>query len=230
MSRLDPTLLAPLPPFSKLTRDQIKEILDQATVRRFDAGVTVFQAGDQADRFYLILDGYIRVVRLTAEGEQIIALHIPSGQLFGIAPAIGRTTYPATAVTAGDTITLCWPTRLWAGFVAQYEGFGTESYKTVGARLDEMHIRVAEMATQHVEQRVANALLRLIRQTGRETQDGIEIDFAITRQDISEMTGTTLHTISRLLSSWQKDGVVESRRKHVLVREPQKLVALSQAP
>jgi CRP-like cAMP-binding protein len=86
-----------------------------------------------------------------------------------------------------------------------------------------------EMATLHVEQRVANALLRLINQTGKKIEGGIEIDFPITRQNISEMTGTTLHTVSRLLSAWQKQGIVESQRKRIMVCDAHRLVELAQA-
>lgn len=229
MNKLDPTLLAPLPPFSKLSKTQITTILKQATASRIAAGAEVFAVDTKADRFFLLLDGYIRVVRVTPSGEQVIALHIPAGQLFGIAPALHRESYPATAVAAVESIVLCWPTRLWPEFVENYDGFATETYRTVGDRLGEMHNRISEMATLHVEQRIANALLRLINQAGRKTNHGIEIDFPITRQDISEMTGTTLHTVSRLLSGWQKDGIVESRRKHILVSDPHRLVLLSES-
>src|SRR6056297_2435782 len=229
LPRLDESLLTHLPPFSKLDRRQIRTILDQASSRRFDKDVTVFTEGEPAERFYLLLDGYIRVVRITVTGEQVTALHIPAGQLFGIAQALGRDTYPATAVAASDLIALSWPTRLWQVFVSEYEGFATETYRIVGNRVGEMNNRIVEMATQQVEQRVAQALLRLVNQTGRKVEGGIEIGFPITRQDLSELTGTTLHTVSRLLSAWEKKGLVESRRKHITVRAPHQLVVLGGA-
>jgi len=227
--RLDESLLSHLPPFSKLDRRQIRTILDQATSRRFASGVSVFDEGAPAERFYMLLDGYVRVVRITATGEQVTALHIPSGQLLGIAKAIGKDTYPASAITATETIALSWPTQLWDHFVADYDGFATETYRTVGERLGEINNRVVEMATQQVEQRVANALLRLINQTGRKVSNGIEIDFPITRQDLSELTATTLHTVSRLLSAWEKQGLVQSKRKRIMVCDPHALVMISQA-
>ncbi|KAB6716913.1 MULTISPECIES: Crp/Fnr family transcriptional regulator [Roseobacteraceae] len=226
MPRLDESLLSHVPPFSKLEKRQIREILDMASVRRLGEGVAVFEEGAPAERFYMLLDGYIRVMRITATGEQVIALHIPSGQLFGIAKAIGRDTYPATSVTASEAIILSWPMRVWDDFVARYDGFATETYKTLGQRLGEMNNRIVEMATQQVEQRVANALLRLINQTGRKVEGGIEIDFPITRQDLSEMTATTLHTVSRLLSAWEKQGLVSSRRKRITVTDPHRLVLM----
>lgn len=226
MPPLDESLLSPLPPFSQLERGQIRTILDQAVSRRTDAGVTIFDEGEAAERFFLLLDGTIRVVKVTAGGEQVTVLHIPAGQLFGIASALGRDTYPASAVTASETLFLSWPVSLWQSFFTDYPGFGTETYKIIGTRVAEMNARIVEMSTQHVEQRIARALLRLIKQSGKRTSDGIEINFPITRQDISEMTGTTLHTVSRLLSRWEKAGLISSKRKKIVVSDAHGLVVL----
>lgn len=229
MHKLNESLLVNLPPFRRLSQPQIRAILDAATPLRFDAGTAVFSEGTPVDRFFLLLDGHIRVVRTTPGGDQIIALHIAPGQLFGIGAAIGRTTYPATAMTADDCVALAWPNRMWAEFVQSYDGFATETYKVVGERVGEMNNRIVEMATQQVEQRIACALLRLVTQAGRKVQDGIEIDMPITRQNLSDMTGTTLHTVSRLLSGWERDGIVQSERRKITVTAPHRLVMLSGA-
>jgi len=227
LKKRDESLLADIPPFRKLTRPQIREILDAAQALRFDPGVAVFSEGMPVERFFLLLDGHIRVIRTTAGGDQIIALHIAPGQLFGIGAALGRTIYPATAMTADDCLALAWPNGLWANFTACYDGFATETYKVVGDRVAEMNNRIVELATQQVEQRVACAILRLVTQMGRKVEGGIEIGLPITRQNISDMTGTTLHTVSRLLSSWERDGIVVSERRKIIVTAPHQLVKLS---
>ncbi|MGR3623379.1 Crp/Fnr family transcriptional regulator [Pseudophaeobacter sp.] len=229
MAQLDESLLSGLPPFSQLTRVQIREILDQAASKRYERDTVIFREGFEADRFYLLLDGYLRVVRTTPEGEQIIALHISPGQLFGIAPALQRETYPASAIAASESLALSWPVRLWETFTQNYPSFSTESYKTLGARLGEMQTRITELATQAVERRVAAALLRLVSQSGRKVEGGVEIGFPITRQNISEMTGTTLHTVSRLLAAWEKSGIIKSARKRIVVTDPPRLLELSGA-
>jgi CRP-like cAMP-binding protein len=71
--------------------------------------------------------------------------------------------------------------------------------------------------------------MRLVNQSGIQTAEGIEISFPITRHDISELTGTTLHTVSRLLSAWEKDGLVSSKRKKIVVCDPHRLVVLGGA-
>jgi CRP-like cAMP-binding protein len=90
-----------------------------------------------------------------------------------------------------------------------------------------MQDMIADIATKHVEERIAGALLRLSAQMGRPVADGIEIGFPITRQNISDMTGTTLHTVSRLLSAWEKDGIVASERRRITVTAPHRLEAIS---
>ena len=91
------------------------------------------------------------------------------------------------------------------------------------------HTRVVEMSTQQVEQRVAHALLRLAKQSGRKVEHGVEIDFPISRQDIAQMTGTTLHTVSRILSGWESRGLIEGGRQRIVLREPHKLFVLAEA-
>ena len=102
--------------------------------------------------------------------------------------------------------------------------------QTVGQRLQEAHTRVIEMTTEEVERRIAHALFRLVKQAGRKVESGIEIDFPISRQDVAEMTGTTLHTVSRVLSAWEQQGLVESGRQRITIRDPHRLFGIAEGP
>lgn len=225
---LDESLLAGLPPFLGLERAELRQILDEAVSQRHEAGANVFSEGSPALQFYLLLDGHVRAQRTTRNGDQVILHQIPPGELFGIARAMGLDSYPASAVVVAESIVLAWPMRLWEPFMARFPSFAKDTFRTVGARMHDKNDRIMEMATLAVEQRISSALLRLVNQSGRKTAEGIEIDFPITRQDLSEMSGTTLHTVSRTLSAWEKAGVVQSERKKITVLQPHRLVVLSQ--
>ena len=84
------------------------------------------------------------------------------------------------------------------------------------------------MSTERVEQRIAHALLRLVNQSGRKTEEGIEIDFPLSREDVAEMTGTTLHTVSRLLSKWESEGLVTGGRQRIIVKDPHALFLIAE--
>jgi CRP/FNR family transcriptional regulator, nitrogen oxide reductase regulator len=88
--------------------------------------------------------------------------------------------------------------------------------------------RASSRSTEQVQQRVAHALLRLVKQSGKKTDEGILIDFPLSRQDIAEMTGTTLHTVSRILTAWEEQGLVKSGRQRVTVIEPHRLLSLAE--
>jgi len=229
LSRLDASLLTDLPPFAGLSREALDDMLARAVSSRHAKDAYIFREGEEAHSFFLLLDGYVRVVKVTAVGEQVIVRYIATGELLGIAKAIGRDTYPANAVAAADCVVLAWPSHTWESIVAAHPGFATNTYAMVGKRLLDTQERVIELATERVEQRVANAVLNLARQTGRKTDDGILIDFLISRQDISEMTGTTLHTVSRLLSGWDSKGWIKSGRQRITLIEGHKLMTLASA-
>lgn len=228
MSRLDRSLIADLPPFEGIAAADLDRILQQARSLRVARDAAIFEQEGEAHSFFLLLDGHVRVVKTTPHGQQVIVRYISPGELMGIAHALGRRTYPASAIAAVDCVVLAWPSTLWPEFATSFPSFGTNTYKTVGERLQDAHARVVEMATEQVEQRVARALLGLAKQTGKKTDDGILIDFPISRQNIAEMSGTTLHTVSRLLTAWEEKGLVRSGRQKVTVVEPHKLFLLAE--
>ncbi|MCV0396751.1 MAG: Crp/Fnr family transcriptional regulator [Rhizobiaceae bacterium] len=225
---LDRSLIAGLPAFSGLEGSELDSILAQACSSRFPRNSEIFGQDQEASHFFLLLSGHIRVVRTTPDGDQIIARYINEGELFGIAVAMGRTTYPASAVAAVDCVALSWPNSTWAELQSRAPSFAGSAYQTIGSRLQDTQERVVEMSTQQVEQRIASAVLRLVTQSGRKGETGIEIDFPISRQDIAEMTGSTLYTVSRLLSAWEDEGIVRSGRQKITVTDPHALMLVAE--
>ena len=95
-------------------------------------------------------------------------------------------------------------------------------------RIQELQERLHEFATERVERRIASALLRLAQQSGQKTPDGVLITLSLSRQDLAEMTGTTLYTVSRTLSRWEQLGIVDAWAQRVLVRSPHGLVTIAE--
>jgi CRP/FNR family transcriptional regulator, nitrogen oxide reductase regulator len=228
MATVDISLVAQLPLFAGLTAADLAEVLREARSSRFARSSAVFEQGADATSFFLLLHGHVRASKTTPSGEQIVVRYVAPGEIFGVAPAIGLPHYPATATAVDDSVVLVWPATAWPRLVARFPQLATNTLQTVGSRLQESHTRVVEISTQQVEQRVAHALLRLAKQSGRKLDHGIEIDFPISRQDIAQMTGTTLHTVSRILSGWEQAGLVESGRQRIVLREPHKIFVLAE--
>lgn len=217
-----------LPLFNKLSDAELDRLLARAALLRVAIGEAVFKQGQKADRFFLLLHGRLKVTQVTADGQQIIVRMVHPGDIFGFAKALQRDDYPGTPTAAAESVVICWPTDVWSLFVEQNPHLAVNAMQSIGQRLQEAHTRIREMATEEVEHRVAHAVLRLINQAGKTESAGIRIDFPISRQDIAEITGTTLHTVSRILSAWEAKGLVEGGRQTLLVRDAASLKTLAE--
>src|SRR5262249_8028854 len=224
----DSSLVAHLPMFAGFGADELAEILREARSARYPKNSAVFEQGEDAHSFFLLLHGHVRAGKTTPAGEQVVVRYVAPGEIFGVAPAIGLKQYPATATAVDDSVVLSWPSAAWPRLVARFPALAANTLQAVGSRLQESHTRVVEMSTQQVEQRIAHALLRLAQQSRPKLDQGIESDFPISRQDIAQMTGTTLHTVSRILSGWEQLGLIESGRQRIVLREPHKIVVLAE--
>lgn len=228
MASVDRSLVTNLTMFAGLAPAEQDELLREARSIRYAKGTAVFEQGAEADRFFVLLHGHLRVEKTTSNGQQTVVRYVSAGELFGVAQAMNLSHYPATAVAAVDSIALAWPSASWGRLIAKYPSLASSALQTVGSRLQDTQTRVIEMSSEQVEQRVAHALLRLAKQAGRKIASGIEIDFPISRQDVAEMTGTTLHTVSRILSAWESQGLVEGGRQRIVLRDPHRLRTLAE--
>jgi len=228
VSGVDRSVLAGLKPFAGWPAADLDALLAPAHARRFDKGAALFEQGAPAESFFLLLDGHVQASKLTPDGRQMVIRYIDPGELFGIAAQIRQTTYPATAKAVVESLALVWPSSIWPELASKFPALSSGLLQSVGARLADANTRVMEMATESVDRRLARALLRLAAQSGRSVENGVEIDFPVTRQDLGEMIGATLFTVSRLLSAWESEGLIKSGRARVVVRRPDRLSAIAE--
>lgn len=214
---IDRTLVSTLPIFAGMEESALDKLLSDAVQRNVPKGAKVFEQGEKAKLFYLLLQGRLKVMQVTADGQQLIVRVVHPGDLFGFALAIGRTEYPGTPLAVMDSVVLAWPMHMMNGFLARNPTLAINAMQMIGQRLDQAHNRIREMSTQEVERRIAHTVIRLAQDAGIHEGANIRIDFPISRQDIAEMTGTTLHTVSRILSNWESKGLVKGGRQLLLV-------------
>jgi CRP-like cAMP-binding protein len=228
MNTLPALRVAELSFLQGLSACDIAEMLSLSRRFSYARGTDVFEQDQEAQWFFVLLEGRLRVTRLTPAGQQVVVRYVVPGEVFGVAMAFGRPTYPASATAVVESAALGWGSAMWPDLVSKFPSLAMTTLRSIGARLQDAHDRVVEMSTEEVERRIAHALLRLAKQAGRRIANGIQIDFPITRQDVAEMTGTTLHTVSRTLSAWESRGLVEGSRKKIVIRDAHNLLILAE--
>ncbi|RIK53833.1 MAG: Crp/Fnr family transcriptional regulator [Chloroflexi bacterium] len=214
--------------FHNLPAADLAVLAEQARTRTQARGGFFFHQGDPATALYLLTAGHVRLTQITPEGHQVVIRFVSPGQIFGEIAALGEAVYPAGAEAVGDCSALAWDAPSLAALLERSPRLALNLVRHLAGRVQDLQDRLRELATERVEQRVARALLRLVRQTGRRVEGGVLIDFALSRQDLAQMTGATLYTVSRILSRWEEEGIVASGRTRILVRVPHRLVALAE--
>lgn len=220
--------LGHVPLFQGLPAAVLARIRTHAHVKAVGMGELFFNEGDQAEAFFVLTSGRVKLTQLTPEGHQVVLRLIGPGDAFGGAGAFGDLTYPISAEAVEQAIALVWTSIAMRQVMEAEPRVTLNAVQFVAARLHDLQRRHRQLMTERVERRVARALLRLVHDAGRRVDAGVEIDFPVSRQDIAEMTGTTLYTVSRLLSSWEDRGIVRSGRQRIVLTKPHALVALAE--
>lgn len=221
-------LLASIAFFSNLSFSELDEIASTATHRDYDKDIYLFHQGDPAKRFHVLVAGKVKLTQLTEDGQQVILRYVTPGEAFAVIAVLSKAPYPVTAMTVNPVSLLSWDDQTMLSLMEKYPKLAINSLSILAKHIQEFQDRFREIATERVERRIARALLRLAKQTGVKVENGILIDLSLTRQDLAEMTGTTLYTVSRTLSQWEKDGLVQSQREQVTILSPHSLVVISE--
>lgn len=227
MPSLDRSLIMALPPFCAMDEGALDAVIAQATSQRIPQGEAVFRQGEVARSFFVLLHGRLKVIKVARDGSQFVVRFVNPGDLYGIAKALRRPDYPATALALVDSVTLIWPNAIWDDLVEAHPAFAGNVMHAMGQRLEEAHSRLKELSTEEVAARVAHTLLRLAEQSGREAREGVVFDFPLTQQDIAAAAGTTLHSVSRVLGTWEKAGLVTTGRRKIVVHDVRGLASVA---
>jgi CRP-like cAMP-binding protein len=220
--------LGRVPLFQGLDDDVLARIRDLAHAKAVGAGEPFFREGDEAEAFFVLTSGRVKLTQLTPEGHQVVLRIIGEGDAFGGAGVFGDPTYPIGAEAVEPSIALVWTSAAMRRLMETEPRVTLNAVEFVAGRLHDLQRRHRQLMTERVERRVARALVRLVREAGRRVDTGVAVDFPVSRQDIAEMTGTTLFTVSRLLSAWEERGIVQSGRQRIILKKPEALVALAE--
>src|SRR5690606_38220446 len=148
------------------------------------------------------------------------------GEMVGYAALSDTSVHSGTVIAVDDTYLFAWTKGSIQQLMTKHPQVAMNAVAVLGARYQETQTRLRELSTESVERRIAHTLLRLAKSAGRRTAEGIEIAFPLTRQDLAELAGTTLYTVSRILSAWEKEGIVTSGRRHVILCRPHALTMI----
>ncbi len=215
--------------FENATDDDLNLILQNSITRSIEESSFFFFQGDAAEYMYILTSGQVKLMQSNPNGQQVNLRTIYPWQMFGALGAVrAEATYPASAQALENSTALAVSSKFLHSMLETRPYLSFDLMKLMTSYIQEMQARYRELATERVEQRVANALIRLAGQSGIKSEKEAGIELSFSRQDVAEMTGSTLYTISRLLSEWERQGIIKTGREKIKILVPHGLVRIAE--
>ena len=216
--------------FSGLSPQAQREILAAAFTKNLAAREPLANEGEPADTFYLVVVGHLKLSKIAPDGREVIARFIGPGDPYAGVVLLNHPAYPVSAVAVEPSRVLGWPRAVINDLANRHAQLRANVLEEITRHMTDALERVSELTTERVPQRVARTLLRLAEHDGHAIGSAIEIAHPVTRQELADLVGTTLFTVSRLLAAWEQRGLIHSTRAHVTVTKPSALKVLAESP
>ena len=169
----------------------------------------------------MLLSGGVKITQIDLGGDEVILRLCGTGDLVGSFQFSADSSQASTAQAVQPSSTLVWHVASFEKLLESFPAFRSNMARVLEERLTELELRFREVSTQKVSSRLSSELIRLSKRLGR-----AEISFS--HQELAQLAGTSLFTVSRLLCEWQKLGIVSIRREGIHVRNLDALTKLSQ--
>lgn len=228
LDALDPTvcsldyrlkIIGRLPFFKHLPADAISGINRLFQDRDVSAGQRIYFEGDEAERLYLVATGKVRLARTPVSGREVLLDILQGGEYFGALKIFGEQTYAETAIAQTDCCILNISSADFETILNEHPDVTRKMLAAVNQRLTEARELIQQLSAHTVERRVAFTLLRLAGKLGETHGANVLIQLPFSRQDLAAMTGATPETVSRVMSHFAAQGLIQSGRKWVAVMD-----------
>ena len=210
--------------FTGLSQRECMEIVSCARARTFARDEILFNQGHPVRNLILLESGSVKMTQLSPAGSEVLMWMRGSGEPLGLNTDPTSCSHTCSARAMEHCHALVWEYQRLQDLLNQYPKLRSNITRILAGSLEELEERFREVATERVAKRLALTLLRLLKRVGKPSQQGVQV--SLTREELAQMTGTTLFTISRVLSKWAEQGFVQPLREGVVVRKPEKLEAV----
>jgi CRP/FNR family transcriptional regulator, nitrogen oxide reductase regulator len=214
--------------FSDLPLTTLNSLATTSHRYKVNRGDWLFHQDDEAHTVYIVLSGRLRLVQHTADGKDVTMATFVPGDVIGLVVALTGAPYPgsAEAIEASELLTL--PGTLIWQLLHENADMAVRVIQLIAGHLHEAHNRIRELSAERVQQRVARSLLRLAQKVGvKDKGSSVRLDMRLSRQDLAQMNGTTLETISRTLTAWEHNGIIDTKREQVVIVQPHALMKIA---
>ncbi|HXW07600.1 MAG TPA: Crp/Fnr family transcriptional regulator [Vicinamibacterales bacterium] len=220
-------LLRTTPVFQKLSAEDRRRVAEVTAVRRYERGDSIFEQGMPSDAFYTVASGRVKIFRMMPSGKDLILEVFGRGDPLGALAAYEGRPFPASAIALEDTTCLVIARPVFFRLLEEHPSLVRGLMAGLTVRLVELTNRLAELSGGRIEPRFARLFLKLAAQMGREERRGTFVPLPLSRQELADLTGTTIETSIRIMSRWSKEQIVLTEKEGFVVVDRSGLESLA---
>ncbi|MEW6663533.1 MAG: Crp/Fnr family transcriptional regulator [Bacillota bacterium] len=209
--------------FARLPKDTLDWLEPLMPVRRYVSRQLLFMEGEPSDFMGFVLEGRVKLYRVSSEGQEKVVHIATAGDVFGELPYFDGKPHPLTAETMEETrvrlISHQDLDRLWQA----HPDIGREFLRVASLRLRQTYRQIRSLTFKDAYARTAGRLYKLARDYGVKTAQGVELSLTFTQQELANLIGTSRETMSKILNSLQKNRILTANRGQIIILDMDKL-------
>jgi CRP-like cAMP-binding protein len=200
--------------------DALKQSFAERKVRSLKKKQVVYYEGDPANAIYLVLSGTVKTIKIAEDGRELVTAVYGPEEYFGVTALLAGGEYRETAETI-ENCTLCsLPKEIVDQLVYKYPDVAERFIKILAGDLLQNQEQLLQLAYHSVRKRMAGLLIRL--QARNNERKVLEI----TRDNLAALAGMATETVSRVLSDFNDEGLIDRKAGKITILEPLKLQRL----
>ena len=209
--------IARVPLFEGLPDGQIEDLAMIVTDQTFGKAETIFSEGEDADGFYVVITGRVKIFKLSPDGKEQILHFFGPGEPFGEVPVFTGQHFPASAEAMEESRVFFFPRKSFVDLIKRNPSLALNMLAVLSKRLRRFAALIDDLSLKEVPGRLAAYLLYLSDQN----RGAKVLELAVTKAQLASLLGTIPETLSRILGKLSSQGLIESdgRRIRIMDRE-----------
>ena len=209
--------------FSGVAEPDLETLADLAVNRQFPRQGIIFWEGKEAQGFYLLVSGLVKLVKSSPDGKEYIIRLVQPGETFGEAVVFAESPYPATAMALEDSQTLYFPRKAFLQHLADSPALARNMLATLSRLLYHLTKQLEDVTLKEVSARLARYLLERCQESHGRFAPGLTFELPTTKTHLAAYLGTISETLSRTLARFKSVGAIEVEKGKITINDPQLL-------
>ena len=210
--------------FWDLDEDELGHIADKMVAKHFENGNYIFLEDSEGEQCFFVLEGSVKVTRLSKDGREVILAMLNEGDFFGEMSLLDGESRSANVIALEKTKVLTLDRNDFIMVVNDYPQIAVQLLKELARRLRKSDRQIASLSLSDAEKRIALCITRFADEQGVIQNGKVSIPKTPIQQDIANMAGTSRETVSRALGLLEKEDLIERNGRELIIIDYKKFI------